>query len=80
MRRDHLTVAPLDVDGVWLVYPVVGSRDGEGGDCYEIRSFGDNENQALRYANRHDGYRAVLIKPGQTLIQAVEAMEEADRD
>lgn len=74
MRRDHLTVASLDNDGVWLVYPIAGKRSGEGGDCYEIRSFGSDELAALHYANRHEGFRAAFIKPGQSLVDAVEAM------
>lgn len=78
MRRDHLAVAPIDADGVWLVYPTAGKRSGEGGDCYEVRSFGDDETRALRYANRHDGFRAALVKPGQSLAEAVEAMDAAD--
>lgn len=78
MRRDRLTVASLDCDGVWLVYPISGKREGQGGDCYEVVSFGDDETKALRYVNRHDGYRAAYIKPGQSLAEAVEAMEAAD--
>lgn len=78
MRRDHLTVAPLDGDGVWLVYPIAGKRSGEGGDCYEVKSFGDNEMDALRYANRVDGFKAAFVKPGQTLLDAVTAMEQND--
>lgn len=63
---------PLD-DGTWLAFPEAGENEGEGGDCYGVAYFGDNELEALRYINLHRGYRAVLIKPGQTLLQAVKA-------
>ncbi|TDP29898.1 hypothetical protein [Nocardia ignorata] len=66
--------------GGWLVYPVAGTRAGEGGDCYEVVYFGDRELDALRYANRHDGFRAVYAQPGQSLLQAVDAMEAAAHD
>ncbi len=68
------------LDGVWLVYPVAGERAGNGGDCYEVMSFGDNENRALRYVNKHDGVKAAYVKPGQTLLEAVTAMEVAADD
>lgn len=66
---------PLD-EGAWLVYPVEGDRDGEGGDCYEVAFFADNELEALRYANRNRNYRAVYIKPGQTILEAVEKQRD----
>ncbi|MFC4128949.1 hypothetical protein [Nocardia rhizosphaerae] len=77
MRRDHLIVAPHDPDGVWLAYPTAGKRSGEGGDCYEVKSFGDDELAAYRYCNRVDGFKAVLVKPGQTVLDAVNAMADA---
>lgn len=67
---------PTNLDyGSWLVYPVEGSRPGEGGDCYEVAYFGDDELRALRHVNTHPGTRAVYALPGQTLLQAVQAME-----
>ncbi|MFE3052255.1 hypothetical protein [Nocardia sp. NPDC059239] len=66
---------PLD-DGAWLAFPEAGESEGEGGDCYAVAYFGDDELEALRYANRRPGYRAVLIKPGQTLLEAVKAQHD----
>ncbi len=80
MHRDHPTTAPLDFDGVWLAYPAAGKRPGEGGDCYEVKSFGDDELAAYRYCNRHDGFKAALVKDGQSLLEAVNAMEAAADD
>lgn len=71
---------PVPLDGVWLVYPVAGERAGNGGDCYEVISFGDDETRALRYVNRHDGFKAAYVKPGQSLLEAVNAMEAAADD
>ncbi|WP_280357881.1 hypothetical protein [Nocardia otitidiscaviarum] len=68
-------VVRLD-DGTWLAFPEAGERDGEGGDCYAVAYFGDDELAALRYANKHPGYRAVLIKRGQTLLDAVKAQRD----
>jgi hypothetical protein len=59
--------------GAWLVYPIAGAQAGTGGDCYAVSYFGDRELDALRYANKRDGYRAVYIKPGQTILEALEA-------
>jgi hypothetical protein len=55
----------------WIVFPQAGEHEGEGGDCYAVSYF-DNELEALRCANRRDGFRAVLIKSGQTILEAVE--------
>ncbi|MFE7744475.1 hypothetical protein [Nocardia sp. NPDC057455] len=66
---------PLD-EGAWLVYPVQGDRDGEGGDCYEVAFFADNELEALRAANRQSNLRAVYIKPGQTILEASEKQRD----
>jgi hypothetical protein len=68
-------MADLD-DGAWLAFPVAGERAGWGGDCYAVAYFADDELAALRFANQRDGYRAVLIKPGQTLAEAVEKFVE----
>ncbi|MFD3594396.1 hypothetical protein ACFWU5_16855 [Nocardia sp. NPDC058640] len=61
--------------GTWLAYPTSGGRAGEGGDCYEVAAFADDELACLRYCNTHDGYKAAYLLPGQTLLQAVRAME-----
>ncbi|WP_157119775.1 hypothetical protein [Nocardia xishanensis] len=58
--------------GAWLVFPEAGKRAGEGGDCYQVTYF-DDELAALRYANQRNGYRAVPIKPGQTILDAIGA-------
>ncbi|WP_109527165.1 MULTISPECIES: hypothetical protein [Nocardia] len=59
----------------WVAFPQAGEREGEGSDCFEVAYF-DNELEALRYANRRDGYRAVLIKSGQTILDAVKAQHD----
>ncbi|WP_043654621.1 hypothetical protein [Nocardia thailandica] len=77
MRRDNLTVASDVVDGSWLVYPVEGSRPGQGGDCYEVVNFGDQELKALRYANANPGLHAIYVLPGESIAAAT---ERGDRD
>lgn len=57
-------------DGAWLVYLETGDQPGEGGDCYSVLFFGDEELKALHYVNEHRGYRAVFIKPGQSILDA----------
>ncbi|MGY1946689.1 hypothetical protein [Nocardia asiatica] len=64
-------MTPLD-DGAWLAFPIEGDRDGEGGDAYAVAYFGDNELEALRFVNCHPGYRAVYVKPGQTILEAAQ--------
>ncbi|MBF6358088.1 hypothetical protein IU449_26695 [Nocardia higoensis] len=70
--------AHLD-EGAWLAYPIEGDRDGEGGDCYEVAFFADDELAALRFVNARDGFRAVFIKPGQTILEAWHLMQEKEQ-
>ncbi|WP_029923953.1 hypothetical protein [Nocardia otitidiscaviarum] len=59
--------------GAWLAYPVAGERAGEGGDAYETRYFGNSEEselKALRYANDHEGFRAVYMAEGESVLEA----------
>jgi hypothetical protein len=65
---------PNDYGG-WLVYPEAGDRVGEGGDCYAVAYFGDDELEALRYMNRNRGTRAIYVKPGQTISEALEKQQ-----
>ncbi|WP_157115029.1 hypothetical protein [Nocardia niwae] len=64
------------IDGNWLVFPEHGARAGEGGDAYEVMNFGTEELAALREANRRDGYRAVYVLPGQTILEAWEKQRD----
>ncbi|WP_280195920.1 hypothetical protein [Nocardia farcinica] len=61
----------LPMDGAWLVFPQAGEREGEGGDAYEVMNFGDQELAALREANRREGFKAVYVLPGQTILEAL---------
>lgn len=63
---------PID-DGAWVAYPYAGGQPGTGGDAYGVMFFGNTENAellALRYANTHDGYRAVYIVAGESILDA----------
>jgi hypothetical protein len=63
------------IDGGWLAIPLQGARAGEGGDCFGVAYFGDDELAALRYANQRDLYRAIYILPGQTVLDAWERQQ-----
>lgn len=63
---------PVVLDGAWIVFVEDGDAPGSGGDCYEVRYFGDDEMSALRYCNKHREFRAIYIKHGQSLAQALE--------
>jgi hypothetical protein len=64
------------VDGSWLAFPEKGARAGEGGDAFEVMNFGTDELAALREANRRDGFRAVYVLPGQTILEALEKQRD----
>lgn len=74
-----MTLRPVDLDApdaVFLVFPLHGNREGEGGDAFEVQMFTD-ELSALRAANREEGLRAVRIHHGQTLLDAYEEAKRA---
>ncbi|WP_280389501.1 hypothetical protein [Nocardia wallacei] len=64
------------IDGGWLAVPAQGRRAGEGGDCFEVAYFADDELSAYRYCNSRDGFKAVYVLPGQTVLEAWEKMRD----
>ncbi len=64
------------IDGGWLAVPFQSPRAGEGGDCFGVAYFADDELAALRYANTRDNYRAIYILPGQTVLNAWELQRD----
>ncbi|MET8430061.1 hypothetical protein [Nocardia sp. NPDC004860] len=59
--------------GAWIAYPAVGARPGEGGDAYAVRYFGNNEDSelhALRFVNKNEGFKAVYIALGESIVEA----------
>lgn len=60
-------------NGAWLAYPTKGGRAGEGGDAYEVRFFGNSDTaelEALRFVNKNEGFHAIYMAPGESILTA----------